>query len=754
MAKIIFKSLFAFFFGLNSAIVSSQENDFKVIKNRIYQVLISNDSNLSFPYTFTTDEELEKTLNEFDGEKWPSIDYEDVSRENFDNRIHTRNLVILASSYKNVKSKYFKNSKVKRTIISALKFWCENDFIGENWWNNQIGTPNDLVHLMLIIGDELPNYLILKSQKIISRANISSGGSRPGGDRIKVCSIAAKNQLFLNDIDQFNHIMKIIESEIKFVSWIGKDFGYTFTNSNAGGLVSFKNVNGRGLQYGNSFHHRTDGVNNTLSYGYGYAKGFIEWAHLNRGTKFSFSNDKIKMLIDYFLDGIAKTSVFGKYPDFGAKNRSISRKGSLNTFNGSDSKKLIEISDYRKKELNEIFNLRTEKRDKTSISHATFYWSTEHFAFQRPDFYASVRMYSTRNMNMESPYNSEGFLNHHRGDGTNYVYTRGNEYYDISPVYDYMRIPGATIVQKDSLHLYNIKNELKKIGLKDYVGAVTDGYYGAVGYDFQSSHDPLVARKSWFFFDNEYVCLGAGISTKMNNEVNTTLNQTLLNGQVLISSNGKNKIIERGEQEYKNLDWIYHDNVAYLFPKPQTVSVKNNFASGSWWRINNQGDSSKDKVELGVFKSWINHGVSPSNASYQYIVKPNVSPEKINITTTLKNIEILSNTPYLQAVKNNHLDIVQIIFYKGGEVQISDELILKSSTPGIVMLKLKGNKISEISVSDPNRELLQMNFTVNQKIVALSNGFRSNWLEDYQFSQLIIDLPSGNFLGSSKTIKL
>ena len=54
---------------------------------------------------------------------------------------------------------------------------------------------------------------------------------------------------------------------------------------------------------------------------------------------------KIKMLIDYFQDGIAKTSVFGKYPDFGAKNRSISRKGSLNPFNGSDSKKLIEISD-------------------------------------------------------------------------------------------------------------------------------------------------------------------------------------------------------------------------------------------------------------------------------------------------------------------------------------------------------------------------------------------------------------------------
>ena len=257
-----FKYPFVIFFSLNLNICLSQENDIKLIKDRIYQVLISNDSNLSFPYTFTTDEELDKILNEFDGEKWPYIEYDDISRENFDNRIHTRNLVILASSYKNMNSKYFNNSKVKGTIISALSFWCDNDFIGENWWNNQIGTPNDLVHLMLIIGDELPKHLISISQKIISRANIYSGGSRPGGDRIKVCSIAAKNQLFLNDFNQFNHIMKIIESEIKFVNWIGRDFGYTFTNSNSGGLGSFKNANGRGLQYGNSFHHRTDGVNN------------------------------------------------------------------------------------------------------------------------------------------------------------------------------------------------------------------------------------------------------------------------------------------------------------------------------------------------------------------------------------------------------------------------------------------------------------------------------------------------------------
>ena len=68
MLRSLFKNLFMIFFSLNLTICLSQEIDIKLIKDRIYQVLISNDSNLSFPYTFTTDEELDKVLNEFDGE--------------------------------------------------------------------------------------------------------------------------------------------------------------------------------------------------------------------------------------------------------------------------------------------------------------------------------------------------------------------------------------------------------------------------------------------------------------------------------------------------------------------------------------------------------------------------------------------------------------------------------------------------------------------------------------------------------------
>ena len=735
------KSFWFLLFFISLSTVFSQGNDLTLIKNRIYLNLINKKINFN---------NLEKVIKEFDGEKWPNIKYEDVSREGFDNRIHTSNMVELAIAFKNQKSKYHNKKRLKEILDKTLGFWCSNDFIGDNWWNNQIGTPTDLAHLMLLMENEFSEKLVKKSQEIISRANINRGGARPGGDRIKVSSIAAKNQLFLNNNLEFDKIIDIIENEIKFVEWTGSEYGYTYSKNNVGGLNEFSRANGRGLQYDNSFHHRTDGVNNTLSYGLSYSLAFIEWGYFTRKTKYAFSEEKINIIIDYYLDGVCKTAVYGKFPDFAAKNRSVSRKGSVKPYTTDAVERLLQISNYRSKELKEIMDLRNNTIQKPTVSHATFYWNSEHFSFQRPNFFSSVRMYSSRNMNMESPYNSEGILNHHRGDGANHIVTKGDEYYDISPVYDYMKIPGATIVQKEKLPNHNT---IKKIGTMDFVGAVTDGKYGVVGFDFKSPHDPLVARKSWFFFEEEYVCLGAGISTKMKNEVNTTLNQSLLRGEVVVSAEGKIKTLKSGEQTLSDIDWIHHDNITYLFPKHQTIFIKNDIAKGSWWRISKQISSSKDTVELAVFKTWINHGESPSDASYEYIVKPGAL-NKIDKQKTFNNIQILSNTPYLQAVKNTNLGIIQMVFYKAGEIKISKALKFKCHAPGIVMLKMNKNTIKEVSVSDPNRELTQISFSINHKINTEGKGFKTLWNEENSLSTFLVALPEGSFQGSTVKIKL
>jgi chondroitin AC lyase len=631
---------------------------------------------------------------------------------------------------------------------AALKNWVDHDYFCENWHPNQIGTTGNLVSVMLIMGDELPKDLVDKAQPIIGRANLNASGARPSGDRIKIAGILSKNLLFIGDYAQFADVVKVIEGEIKYVDWIGTRYGYSYFKVESG--LGTKKYEGRGIQFDNSFHHRIDGVNNTLSYGLGYADAFVEWAVYTKGTSFSFSEEKLNQLIDYFLDGICKMSVYGKFPDIGAKNRSISRPGSTKAFSAEIAERLMMTSDYRKKEIQEIAGIRNNITE-TTLSHATFYWNTEHFSFQRPKWFTSVRMYSTRNYNMEVPYNSEGLLNHHRGDGANHVSLTGLEYYDIAPVFDYQKVPGATIIQKPALPA---PNEIQKLGLTDFVGAVTDGKYAATAFDFKSPHDPLCARKSWFFFDDEYVCLGAGISSRSELPVATALNQCLLKGDVIVSSSNRKSIIARTEKEYENVDWVFQDGIGYTFPKPTTVNIRNMETTGSWWTVNKQNDSSKDEVKMDVFKLWLNHGERPSDASYEYIVVPVTSVEKMEQNTSKNNVVILSNTSEIQAVKNTALNICQVVFYKSGHIQISDDLLLISDNPGIIMLKMDGEKISEISVSDPNRELRRFKFSISTKIQMQGENYSAVWSELNDFSEIAIGLPYGNYAGQSVTIKL
>ena len=194
--------------------------------------------------------------------------------------------------------------------------------------------------------------------------------------------------------------------------------------------------------------------------------------------------------------------------------------------------------------------------------------------------------------------------------------------------------------------------------------------------------------------------------------------------------------------------------ICYVFPQPQTVNIKNSEAAGSWWRINKQSDSPKEEVALDVFKIWLNHGVRPSDETYQYIVVPATTLEKIENNTSENNIEIISNTPVVQAVKNKQLGIVQAVFYEAGELQISDDLMLKSDNPGIIMLKTEGETIQEITVADPARQLAKFHIAVSLKVDSSGEIFKTFHDNDSQMTFIAIDLPRGNYTGDSVTIEL
>jgi len=735
------KLLTAFLLTALATTTIGAPTDFETIKIRVVEALIRPGVN---------DAEIQSLIDDLqEGGTWPGIDYEDVSNEGFQHSRHYSNMVNLARAYRKEFSAFYKSPEVLKALEAALKNWVDNDYICENWWFNQIGTPDNLVDVLLLAGNDLPEELVEKTQPIIGRANIDAPGARPGGDRIKIAGIQAKNMLFLGDRETFEKVVRVIENEIKYVEWVGKKYGYTYRRHSGG--FGNRSAGGRGIQYGNSFHHRTDGVNNTLSYGIGYANAFVEWAVYTAGTRFAFAEEKLSRLVDYYLDGICKTAVFGKYPDPGAKNRSVSRRGTLRPYSAKTAENLLLTTNYRKKELQEIADIRNNGIAPT-LSHATFFWNSEHFSFQRPGWFASVRMYSTRNHNMEVPYNSEGLLNHHRGDGANHISRSGDEYYDIFPVFDYQKVPGTTIMQKPELP---DPSQIQKIGLTDFVGAVTDGIYGAVAFDFKSPHDPLIARKSWFFFDEMFVCLGAGISCKNGTSpVVTTLNQCLLRGNVTVSSGNNSSVIQHGEKEFESVDWIFHDGIGYVFPNPATVQLKNSAETGSWWKISKQSSTPKDEISLDIFKVWVTHGERPSDETYEYIVVPAATVEKMKQNSSQNNIRILSNTPEVQVVMNTKLGICQAVFYQAGEIQVSENLKLISDNPGIIMLKMNDERVTEISVADPNRELSRFHLSISEKMEKYGDNFSAVWNEKDGLTHVSVKLPQDNYAGDSFTIEL
>ncbi len=695
----------------------AQNNDITLIKKRILTELLSTPADDATVAAVMAKMAADGSFN--------GINYEDLSRTaGYPHRAHTRDLLLMAKAFKTPNSRFSRSKPLKAAIEKGLVFWAKHDFVGDNWHDSQITTPTDLGNLMLIMGDELPKDLVARLQPIIGRAHMKASGARPSGDRIVIAGILAKNLLFQGKYDEFDQIIRLIEGELKF------------------------STGERGIQHDYSFHHRVDRVNNTSSYGYGkYANAFGEWSFYVAGTRYAFSREKINQLVDYYLDGIYKQMVYGVYEDISVKNRSITNKmAAFKPYGTLEIERLLVSTDYRRAELEEIIRLR-KGQAKPSASFAKFFWQTEHFVFQRPHFYTTVRMFSTRNRNMEEPYNGPGKPTHHRADGTNYLLLKGDEYFNIWPVYDWQKISGTTIVQKPALPG---PAEIQKEGLTDFVGAVTDGRYGAVAFDFRSPHDPLTARKAWFFFDEEYACLGTGIRSSADGEVVTTINQALMRSDVYAMQDGTRQLMSKGSRALQNVKWIHHDNVGYLFPEPTAIVLSNQTETGRWSDITDQKNISQAEVSEEVFSLWFNHGRKPVGGAYAYIVVPGIAEQTMAESShNNRSVEILANTAALQAVRQGKLGISQVIFHRAGTIEIDQGVTVGLDSPGILMAKTKNGRLNELTLADPSRKLSRMLVSLSGSYSAEGEGFRIVPDQKQSGTLLLVDLPQGVYAGKS-----
>ena len=161
-----------------------------------------------------------------------------------------------------------------------------------------------------------------------------------------------------------------------------------------------------------------------------------------------------------------------------------------------------------------------------------------------------------------------------------------------------------------------------RVGTSTYAGGVSDSIYGATAYAYMDTNPEVNtgAKKSWYFFDNEVVCLGAGIQSTSTYPVHTTVNQCFLKDGILVDKGSKEETLANGSYTLQAPQWVLHDKIGYFFPQKEEVFLTAQTQSGRWYDINTS--KSKKEEKMDVFTLGINHGVGPKDGSYAYIVVP------------------------------------------------------------------------------------------------------------------------------------
>lgn len=641
---------------------------------------------------------------------WSDIDYKENSITLWKPATHLERLQLFAIAVSKPGSFYFENTDLQSSIIKGLRYWYQQDPQSKNWWHNEIATPQGLGEIMLLSQNFLPTSL---QDSLVHRMNRGNPYEKTGANKLD----EAIHYLYRACITQNALLMdSAVQQAFQPISFTTEE----------------------GLQYDYSYMQHGPQLQ-ISSYGLVFLSGEYKVASWVSGTSYALSGEKKNVLNTYFTQTFLRT-IRGRYSDFNVEGRGISRPDILDKKGIAGTKKSHSLIDLAK-EVNpaeaamlDTVALRLTEAEGSgygiSATHTQF-WKGDYTVHLRKKYSFNVRTVSTRTKRTETG-NKEDLLGKFLADGSTNIQRSGSEYYDIMPLWEWDKIPGVTSV--DFKEDQPMTVEWGETGNTNFTGGVSDGVYGCAVYDMD--YNKVQVKKSYFFFDDEVVCLGAGINSNSPENITTTLNQCWLKSDVKILVNGK---IEDAKQakNITNPDWIWQDSIGYMFLQPASVNVSAGTQTGNWAAIN--ASRSKEEISGDVFKLWINHGVKPSDASYAYMVVPGIGLKEMN-SYKKQNIKILGNTNSIQGVKNERLQMMQVVFHKAGIIS-DNGVSISADKPCVVLLKNIDTKNVSMYVADPSQKINEVTIIVKTKLL---NGEK----------KVACNLPTGNFAGSSAMFPL
>ncbi|GAB3358840.1 polysaccharide lyase 8 family protein [Arachidicoccus ginsenosidivorans] len=667
--------------------------------------------------------------------RYTDLDYSDHKRIGVDWMPALIRMRRMTLAYSHPQSKYYLNAALYNDISRALAYFCNYKPLPycNNWYQQGITRPQTLALCLISMhgtGHQVPDSTLAVTIHAICKdtAVNSPGRNNPlhrynsGANKSEI----ALGWIYIGCLIQNAHMLSVGARELY------RPLQYT---------------TGEGIQYDRSFDMHYGYLYNG-AYGAVLLKSITKGAWFLKGTRYALKGDQLQFFSDFIIPSVFD-QIRGKSMDWNILGRSISRYNATRPDFTLQLQRLQIIDPAHKKTYQ---NSRQRMLGQKPPSYKVkpdhqHYWHTDFTVHCRPGFYLSIHGVSNRNHAQEIG-NQENLKGYWGAEGVMDLMVTGKEYVNIFPLWNWKRLPGATLPDTLIIPKDKAPGEGDRKGTSAFCGGVSDSINGITVYTIHNDLG-LSARKAWFMAGNIIYCLGAGIQTTpdLDKEVLTTLNQCYFDSStaVVLAKDGRTYKLEQPIDTVFTAqsmpDYIMHGAVAYfpLLNKPllnkisganngegqnlaadagnTTMELKVDQRTSDWRGVN----SSKYPAVSGkLFELSLNHGRHPQNATYCYAILPGITKGfNVGKFMAYHAPTVVANTDSIQAVYfrglNREDNMHQIIFYKPGVSYHYNDLQIKADKPCLVMLrKVRPQKFKykmedkqrnvayKLSVSDPS----------------------------------------------------
>ncbi|MGW8886489.1 polysaccharide lyase 8 family protein [Streptomyces sp. NPDC055749] len=342
---------------------------------------------------------------------------------------------------------------------------------------------------------------------------------------------------------------------------------------------------------------------------------------------------------------------------------------------------------------------------------------------RRPHWAYTLSLSSTRISAYEAG-NGENLHGWYTGDGMGYLYEAGDlgQFNDgFWPTVDPYRLPGTTVDTRQRADLgtgggtstYRPTNAVAG-------GSVLHDRYGAASMELISaSGSTLRAKKSWFLLDNAVIALGADINATDGRTVETVVENRNLGpaGTPHLVIDGARQPNTQGwEEEFASAGWAHIEGLGgYVFPEATTLHALREERTGTWRSINAGADTGGSTTSLTrrYLTLWVDHGLSPTGASYAYVLLPGASAAATAVWARSRPVRVVANDATAQAVEVRRLGLTAANFWRAGTAAG-----ITSSGPASVLVMQRDNRIS-VAVSDPGRTVTTLSVELPYPVSAV-----------------------------------